>query len=87
MEFQLQTMEINTTTPLFSLTFNLKPKHQEKEYDHDLDLEDSTLEIMQNCLDVQIFGPTCERMLQWYALCLLQIGKTNVVVSWSSCSH
>jgi hypothetical protein len=48
MEFQLQAMEINTSTPLFLVTFNSKPKHQEEEDDHDLDLEDSTLEIMQN---------------------------------------
>jgi hypothetical protein len=37
MEFQLQAMEVNTATPLFSITFNLKRKHQEKEDDHDLD--------------------------------------------------
>jgi hypothetical protein len=64
MEFQLQAMEINTTTLLFLVTSNLKPKHQEEkddhDLDHDLDSEDSTLEIMQNCLDVQILGPTCE---------------------------
>jgi hypothetical protein len=57
MEFQLQAMEINTTTPLFSITFNLERKHQEKEDDHDLDPEDSILEIMHNYLDVQILGP------------------------------
>jgi hypothetical protein len=37
MEFQLQAMEVNTTTPLFSITFNSEPKHQEEEDDHDLD--------------------------------------------------
>ncbi len=52
MEFQLQAMEINTSTLLFLVTFNSKPKHQEEEDDHDLDLEDSTLEIMQN---IQMF--------------------------------
>ncbi len=52
MEFQLQAMEVNTTTPLFLVTFHSKPKHQEEEDDHDLDLEDSTLEIIQNYLNV-----------------------------------
>jgi len=46
MEFQLKAMEVNTTTPLFSITFNLEPKHQEDEDDHDFDPEDSSLEIM-----------------------------------------
>jgi hypothetical protein len=45
-------MEVNTTTPLFSITFNSEPKHQENEDDHDLDPEYSTIEIMQNCLNV-----------------------------------
>ncbi len=54
MEFQFQAMEVNTTTPLFSITFNSEPKHQENEDDHDLDPEYSTIEIMQNCLNVQI---------------------------------
>jgi len=39
-------MEVNTTTPLFSITFNSKLKHQEEEDDHDLDPKDSSLEIM-----------------------------------------
>jgi hypothetical protein len=52
MEFQLQAMEINTTTPLFLVTFNSEPKHQEKEDDHDLDPQNSNREIMQNYVDV-----------------------------------
>ncbi len=37
----------------YTSIFNqLQPKHQEEEVDHDLDLEDSTLEIMQIYLDV-----------------------------------
>jgi hypothetical protein len=46
MEFEFQAMEINTTTPLFLVTFNLEPKHQEKEDDHDIDPENSNCEIM-----------------------------------------
>ncbi len=46
MEFQLQVIEVNTTTHLFLVTFNSKPKHREKEDDHDLDLENSILELM-----------------------------------------
>jgi hypothetical protein len=52
MEFQFQAMEVIITTPLFLVTFNSKPKHQEEEDDHDLDVEDSSFEIMQKYLDV-----------------------------------
>jgi hypothetical protein len=44
-------MEVNTTTPLF-FSHLQNPKHQEEEDDHDLDVEDSSFEIMQKYLDV-----------------------------------
>ncbi len=53
MQFQLEAMEVNAITPLISITFNLKFKQHEEEVD-DIDLEDSTLEIMHNCLNVWI---------------------------------
>ncbi len=51
MQFQLEVMEVNVITPLFSITFNLKFKQHEKEVD-DIDPKDSTLEIMHNYLNV-----------------------------------
>jgi hypothetical protein len=33
MQFQLEVMEVNIITPLFSITFNLKFKQHEKEVD------------------------------------------------------
>jgi hypothetical protein len=44
-------MEVNVITPLFSFTLNSKFKQHEEEVDA-IDLEDPTLEIMHNCLNV-----------------------------------
>jgi hypothetical protein len=44
-------MEINVITPLFSIIFNSNFKQHEEEVDT-IDPKDSTLEIMQNCLNV-----------------------------------
>jgi hypothetical protein len=43
MQFQFEAIEVNVITPL--ITFNSKFKQYKKEVD-DIDLEDSTLEIM-----------------------------------------
>jgi hypothetical protein len=43
--------EVNAITPFISITFNLEFKQHEEEVD-DIDLEDSTLEITHNCLNV-----------------------------------
>jgi hypothetical protein len=51
MQFQLETMEVNAITPLFSITFNSKFKQHEKEVNV-IDPKDSTIEIMLNCLNV-----------------------------------
>ncbi len=53
MQFQHETMEVNAITLLFSITFNSEFKQHEEEVG-DIDLEDSTFEITQNCLNVQI---------------------------------
>jgi hypothetical protein len=44
-------MEVNVITPFFEINFNSKFKQHEEEVD-DIDLEDSTLEITHNCLNV-----------------------------------
>jgi hypothetical protein len=44
-------MEVNAITLLFSITFNSEFKQHEEEVG-DIDLEDSTFEITQNCLNV-----------------------------------
>ncbi len=44
-------MEVNAITPFFSITFNSEFKQHEEEVD-DIDLDDSTFEIKQNCLNV-----------------------------------
>jgi hypothetical protein len=51
MQFQLEAMEVNAITPLFSVTFNPYFKQHEEEVDA-IDLEDSTLEVMHNYLNV-----------------------------------
>jgi hypothetical protein len=55
MQFQLEAMEVNVITPLFSITFNSKFKQHDEEINV-IDREDSILEIMQNCLNVKIVG-------------------------------
>ncbi len=50
-QFQLEAMEVNAITPLFSITFNLESKQHKEEVDA-IDIEDSTFEFMQNCLNV-----------------------------------
>jgi hypothetical protein len=44
-------MEVNAITSLFSITLNSEFKQHEEEVD-DINLEESTLEIMHNCLNV-----------------------------------
>jgi len=44
-------MEVNAITPLFSITSNSDFKQHKEEVD-DINLEDSTLEITHNCLNV-----------------------------------
>jgi hypothetical protein len=44
--FQLETMEANVATPLFSITFDSKIKQREEE-DDNIDPKDSTLKIME----------------------------------------
>jgi hypothetical protein len=51
MQFQLEAMEVSVITPLFSITFNSEFIQHKEEVD-DIDSKDSTLEIMQNCLNV-----------------------------------
>jgi hypothetical protein len=53
MQFQLEDMEVNVITPVFLVIFNSEFKQHEEEV-YDIDLKDSTLEIMQNCLNVYI---------------------------------
>lgn len=48
-EFQLEAMEVNVATPLFSITFNFEIKQQEEE-NNNIDPEDSMLEIIEQCL-------------------------------------
>jgi hypothetical protein len=55
MQFQLEAMEVNAITPLFSVTFNSEFKQHKKEVDA-IDLEDSIFDIIWNCLNVQIIG-------------------------------
>jgi len=48
-EFQLEAMEVNVATPLFSVSFDYKIRKQEEE-DDNIDPKDSTLKIMEQCL-------------------------------------
>jgi hypothetical protein len=45
-------MEVNVVTPLFLVNFDFEIKQQEE--DGNIDLEDSMLEIMEQCLNVNV---------------------------------
>jgi hypothetical protein len=46
-------MEVNVVTPLFLVNFDFEIK-QEGEEDDNIDLEDSMLEIMEQCLNINV---------------------------------
>jgi hypothetical protein len=52
-QFQLEAMEANVVRPLFFVNFDYEIKQHEED-DDKIDLEDSMLEIMEQCLIVHL---------------------------------